>query len=180
MANPTTGLNDVVFSWNAVPGATGYLVTYGNPATTASIQPVAGVLATSFTIPAAQANATASVVAVLANGSQVLTSAASSGLYNGAAYPPVGFTATPAGSGSIALTWANDARNVNNVTGFTLSWTGGTASFGPASRGVTVGEVVTGSTTTALTSGASYTFSLTTNGSAGNSVAPVTATAVAP
>jgi hypothetical protein len=124
----------------------------------------------------------------MANGTQVLTSAASTGLYNGTAYPPVAFTATPGavGSGSVALTWANDARNVNNVTGFTLTWTdgaliNGTATFGPASRGVTVGEVVTGSTTTtALTSGASVTFSLSTNGSAGNSVAPVTATAVAP
>jgi hypothetical protein len=175
---------NVILSWTAVPGATGYMVTYGNPAQIASIVTVAPATApvTTFTIPAAQANATASVVAVMANGTQVLTSAASSSVYNGVAYPPVGFTATPgaAGSGSIALTWANDARNVNNVTGFTLTWAGGTATFAPTSAGVTVGEVVAGSTTAALTSGTSYTFSLTTNGSAGNSVAPVTATAVAP
>ncbi len=186
VANATTGLNDVVLSWTAVPGATGYLVTYGNPSTVASIQPVVvtpavpatattaaipavTTVATSFTIPAAQANATASVVAVLANGTQVLTSAASSSVYTGAALAPVGLAVanpTPAVTGAISLTWANNPTNVNNVTSFTLAWTGttsGSATFtGSTSKGATV---------TGLTSGGSYSFSLTANAVVGNSPA---------
>jgi len=172
---------NVTISWAAVPGATGYLVTYGNPATVATILPVVvtpatlttpavTTLATTFTIPAAQANGNASVVAIMANGTQVLQSAASAGLYNGVALAPVGFTANPSTAvGAVTLTWANNPINVNNVTGFTLSWTGattGSAIFGtpaapaPASKGATV---------TGLTSGGTYTFSLIANGSAGNS-----------
>jgi hypothetical protein len=90
-------------------------------------------------------------------------------VYTGAALAPVGLAVanpTPAVTGAISLTWANNPTNVNNVTSFTLAWTGttsGSATFtGSTSKGATV---------TGLTSGGSYSFSLTANAVVGNSPA---------
>ena len=155
----------VTVSWNAVPGATIYLVNING------VQQV--VTGTSLTLAAAS-NSNISVVAVGPGG----TSLSSTSLYNGTAFAPVAFSAANLGGapGSVSLIWANSPSNVNNVTGLTLSWTQlgttttTTKSFPAASTGVTV---------TGLTSGASYTFTIVANGTAGNSVVtPSTSAAV--
>jgi FtsP/CotA-like multicopper oxidase with cupredoxin domain len=160
----------VTLSWNAVAGATSYLVTYGSPAktyrTATSLVPPA-----TLTLTAAS-NSKVSVVAVGAGGA----SAASTSLYNGVAYAPVAFTAkSGTNPGTITLTWANNPLNVNNVSGLALSWAGAT---GPVSH--TFGPTSTGATLTGLATGNSYSFTLLATSNIGNSAAITSAAVVAP
>ena len=167
--DPLTG--DVTVNWTASAGATSYIVTYGSPATTATVlAPL-----TTFLIPAANANGNVSVVAVGTGGS----SQASAGLYNGVALVPVAVTATTGiTTGSVTLTWANNPLNVNNVSNLQLTWTNDagvveTKLFAPSSTGVTVGDSLA-----PLTTGKTYSFTLVALSTIGNSpVVTVTAAA---
>jgi hypothetical protein len=147
----------VTISWNAVAGATSYIVTVGT-----TVYPVTG---TSLILPAVS-NLSVSVVAV----SGALQSASSASMYNGAAVLNANsFTATSRAVGTVALTWLNSVI-VNNVSGFTLSWGG--------PKALTFAPNATGATIVGLTSGQSYTFTLQATGSVGNS-ATVTRTVTA-
>lgn len=155
----------VTISWNAVAGAKSYIVSYGGRVyrTPSSATPP-----TTLTLSAAS-NSNVSVVARSATG----LSAPSSSLYNGVAYAPLAFTAAPGkNAGSITLTWANNPLNVNNVSGIALSWPG---AAGPISH--IFSPQSTGTTVTGLTTGSSYSFTLTANSSIGNS-APISLAAV--
>ena len=162
----------VTLNWVAVPGATGYVVSVNGGAATFTTQGTR----TRYTVPAASLNAggnnTFSVTAQTLSGA---TAGSATTVYAGPAYPPVAFAAIPGTApGTVTLSWANDARNVNNVTGLTLTWKQGTAVvskiFAPKTTGATVIN---------LTSGTSYGFSLVANSRNGNSMpaAPVTTTA---
>ena len=74
-------------------------------------------------------------------------------------------------TGRVVLTWANDVRNVNNVTGITLTWNGVSQTLVPTS---------TGATLVGLTTGTSYVFSIVANSALGVSPALPTITVVAP
>jgi FtsP/CotA-like multicopper oxidase with cupredoxin domain len=151
--------NSATLSWTAVAGATGYTV---NGVATACV-PVNGICTATVTGLGADVTTNFLVSATTRNGA---TSATSIGLYNGKAFAPVGLTDASSPTinglpnGSVSLTWANDKQNANNVTGLTLSWVGGTATFAPGS---------TGGTVVGLAKGQSYTFSLTANSVLGNS-----------
>jgi hypothetical protein len=158
----------VTISWNAVAGATNYIVTAGK-----TIYPQAGqplITGTSLTI--AVSNSSISVVAV--NNAAALQSVSSASLYNGAAATPTNFSARPGKVGSVALTWSNNNLNVNNLSGFTLSWV-----QNAATKTLTFAPNSTGATIIKLTSGGSYTFTLQANSSIGNS-ASVSSTVTAP
>ena len=158
--------SQVTISWSPVAGATSYLVTYGSPATAATVLAPAY----SLTIPA-MSNSIVNVMAVGVGGS----STASAGLYNGVAYDPVAFTASQGTTpGTVTLTWANNPLNVNNVSGLLLSSTGAT---GTPSR--TFAPTSTGASITGLTSNSSYSFTLQALSALGNSVG-ITLTVVAP
>jgi FtsP/CotA-like multicopper oxidase with cupredoxin domain len=164
--NPVDGT--VTISWNAVAGATNYIVTVGT-----TVYPLAGqpmITGTSLNIPAIS-NSAVSVVAV--NNAAVggaLQSASSASMYNGAAVLNANsFRATSGAVGTVALTWLNSVI-VNNVSGFTLSWGG--------PKALTFAPNATGATIVGLTSGQSYTFTLQATGSVGNS-ATVTRTVTA-
>lgn len=147
-------------SWNPVAGATGYTVTG------ATCTPVT---ATSCTITGyASAN-----IAVTALVGGVPSDAATA--YNGLAYSPVALTNSNGATGamqpgSFTLTWANDPRNLNNVTGIQLTWslkgsaTVLTQTFAPTSTGATV---------IGLSRDKDYNITLTAIGAIGNST-PVT------
>jgi hypothetical protein len=113
------------------------------------------------------------VQALVLSGNTQLTTATMS---NGAALLPVALTASqfnPAGgSGSIALTWANNPGNVNNVSGLTLTWARKGSAALPASK--TFPANSTGATITGLAFDKDYNFTLTAVSNLGNS-APVTA-----
>lgn len=163
------GGNSATLSWNGVAGATSYQV---NGATTAATcDAVTGVCTATVSGLLAGVN-TFSVTAITLSGT---TTAATIGLYNGKAYAPVALTgsSTAAINGlprsSVSLTWANDPKNDNNVTGLTLTWVEegktspkGTATFGPGSTGTTV---------VGLTRGLKYVFTLVANSLAGSSTA---------
>ena len=165
------GGNSATLSWNAVAGATGYLVN-GVPPTTAPIcDPVTGVCTLVVTGLTAGTN-TFTVSAVTLSGT---TASVTIGLYNGKAYAPVALTGSSSTAinglprSSVSLTWANDTRNTNNVTGLTLTWVEegktspkGTATFGPGSTGTTV---------VGLTFGLKYVFTVVANSLVGNSTA---------
>jgi hypothetical protein len=158
----------VTISWNAVAGATNYIVTVGT-----TVYPLAGqpmITGTSLTILAIS-NSAVSVVAV--NNAAVggaLQSASSASMYNGAAVLNANsFRATSGAVGTVALTWLNSVI-VNNVSGFTLSWGG--------PKALTFAPNATGATIVGLISGQSYTFTLQATGSVGNS-ATVTRTVTA-
>jgi hypothetical protein len=134
----------VTLSWNAVAGATSYIVNYG-----AGLSVTVAAPATSYTFPAGTVIGTFTVAAVGAGGQ----SASSTSLASGAPSAPVAVTANPNGApntGSVTLTWANNPVNVNNVASIVLSWVdtaGGAAvtkSFTPQSTGVTVDNLVSG------------------------------------
>jgi hypothetical protein len=150
---PATGTS---LNWNAVAGASGYLVTVGAAA------PVL-VTGNSFNLPGLASGQSISVAAVV-NG---VTGAAASA-YNGLAYKPVELLGGGGTSpGSITLTWANSPLNVNNVTGLTLTWSlkdSGvviTKTFAPGSTGVTI---------VGLIADKDYNITLTANGVIGNSL----------
>jgi FtsP/CotA-like multicopper oxidase with cupredoxin domain len=153
----------VTLSWVAVPGATSYIVT----SALNGVQTVQTVSATTATLASVTGNAV--TVAAVVDG--VTGDAAS--LFNGIAYAPIALTtsngATGAiGKGTITLTWANDPRNVNNVTGITLTW-------GLVGSAVTQSQsfaaAATGASLIGLSADKDYTISLVANGPMGNSVA---------
>ena len=170
-----TGLNSAILSWTHIPGATGYLVTDSNSATvTVTVpvcDPITGVCTATVTGLAA-GNNTFQVSAMLLSGN---TMAATIGLYNGKAHAPVALTGSSAAAinglprSSISLTWANDPKNINNVTGLTLTWVEegktspkGTAIFAPGSTGTTV---------VGLTRDLKYVFTVVANSLSGSSTA---------
>ena len=88
--------------------------------------------------------------------------------------PTPTFGASPGSvAGTVTLSWANDARNVNNVTGLTLSWM---QARNPVS--MTFGPKTTGATVIGLTRGGSYSFTLVANSRNGNSAVATLPTAV--
>jgi hypothetical protein len=65
----------------------------------------------------------------------------------------------------LTLNWANDPKNVNNVTGLTLGWN---FAGSPVTR--TFAPTTTGATVIRLTSGTPYTFTLFANSANNNGV----------
>jgi hypothetical protein len=161
--------------WNAVAGATGYLVTINGGAPIA----VNGGATTSYIVPKGSlivGNNTLNVAAQMLNGN---TDIATVVLNNAAAVAPVAFVASvnAAAPGTITLNWANSPLNLNNVTGLTLSWT----HLGvPVTK--TFAPNVTGASIINLKSGAAYFFKLQAISNLRNSapVATVPAGTVAP
>jgi hypothetical protein len=167
----------VSLSFTGVPGATGYEITVNGAVvvgatfvTNASTNTVTATIAAG-SLPAGAL--TFGVQALVLSGNTQLTTATMS---NGAALLPVALTASqfnPAGgSGSIALTWANNPGNVNNVSGLTLTWARKGSAALPASK--TFPANSTGATITGLAFDKDYNFTLTAVSNLGNS-APVTA-----
>jgi FtsP/CotA-like multicopper oxidase with cupredoxin domain len=161
--------NKATLSWTGVAGAIGYQVN--GAAVASTCDPVTGVCTASVTGLAA-GNNTFNVTATTLNGT---TTAATIGLYNGKAYAPVALIGVSNAAAAInglprsaaTLTWANDPRNTNNVTGLTLTWVEegksgpvGTATFAPGNTGTTV---------VGLTRGLKYIFSLVATSLIGNS-----------
>jgi hypothetical protein len=158
----TQGLNavdkSVTLTWAPVAGATGYVVSLNG-------QVLATVTDTTYVVPAgnlsAGGNNTFTVLAQTLNGN---TAVVTSDLYNGAALPPVALTASQGTGvkGSITLTWANNPKNVNNVTGLTLTWNGGASS-------IKFAPTVTGATIINLNPDKDYTFKIIANSVLGDS-----------
>jgi hypothetical protein len=156
-----------------VAGATSYIVSVDAGAANGFNVTVAGNL-TRYTVAAASlapgVNHSFSVTAMTLSGA---TGGSATTVYNGTAYPPVAFAAAAGpGAGVVTLNWANDVRNVNNVTGLTLTWTqaGNTVSM-------TFGPKTTGATVIGLIKGRSYSFQLVANSRTGSS-GPTTAVSV--
>ena len=156
----------VRLTWTAVAGATSYIVSVDAGAANGFNVTVAGNL-TRYTVAAASlapgVNHSFSVTAMTLSGA---TGGSATTVYNGTAYPPVAFAAAAGpGAGVVTLNWANDVRNVNNVTGLTLTWTqaGNTVSM-------TFGPKTTGATVIGLIKGRSYSFQLVANSRTGSSV----------
>jgi FtsP/CotA-like multicopper oxidase with cupredoxin domain len=133
---PTVAGNTV--TWASVANATDYNVYVGGVLIQANATGTSATLAITPT----------GAVTVVANGA---TPAA-----------PVDFTFVRTAAG-ITLTWANSPMNLGNVTGLTLTWTGGSKVFTATSTGATITGL--GSTTP------STAFSLVANGTGGNSTA---------
>jgi FtsP/CotA-like multicopper oxidase with cupredoxin domain len=163
------GGNSATLSWTGVAGATGYLVN--GIAVAATCDPVTGVCTATVTGLAAGTN-TFTVSATTLAGTTVDVTI---GLFNGKAYAPVALTGASNAPingfarSSISLTWANDPRNTNNVTGMTLTWVEegksgpiSTANFAPGT---------TGSTVVGLTFDLKYVFKLVAKSLIGNSTA---------
>ena len=172
----------VRLTWGAVAGATSYIVSVDGGAANAinggfDVTVLAPL--TRYTVTAAQLSSkvvthTFTVAAVTLSGT---TAGAATSVYAGKAYTPVAFAAAPgAASGTVTLNWANDARNVNNVTGLALSMT----QAGKGTVSMTFAPTTTGATVTGLTKGASYSFTLVANSRNGNSAATAPASAIAP
>ena len=168
----------VRLTWGAVAGATSYIVSVDGGATNVANGgfdvTVAGNL-TRYTVAAASlkpgVNHTFSVAAMTLSGA---TAGSATTVFNGKAYTPVTFGASPGSvAGTVTLSWANDARNVNNVTGLTLSWM---QARNPVS--MTFGPKTTGATVIGLTRGGSYSFTLVANSRNGNSAVATLPTAV--
>jgi hypothetical protein len=145
------------------------------------------VAATTFTALATNANMIAGGNNVFTVAAQLLsgtTAATSTSVSNGPAIAPVVFNASAGAPGTITLNWANSPANVNNVSGFTLSWTQLTDATGVAVAGATITEklapTATGATVVNLVSKATYAFLLVANSNLtnGNS-APVATTPAA-
>jgi FtsP/CotA-like multicopper oxidase with cupredoxin domain len=162
--NTTTG---VTISWTKVTNASSYAVTYTLPGATSSTTvpvspiPPSATPPTTYTVNGAtlvsgKNSFTSSVMAtVVTTPATVYQSASSAGLYSGAVASPIAFTATAGAAGTVVLTWANSSTNVNNVTGYSLSWPGATPT--------TLAATATGASVFGLTTGTSYTFSLLAN-----------------
>jgi hypothetical protein len=151
-----------VLTWDAVPGATGYIVTIGL---------VAQPMTTLTTMTIGTTGAVISVYAVTAGGNS-----AASYLYNGIAYAPVALVASQGNQGngnppgSVTLTWANNPMNLKNVTSLTLTWTlRGGASTTNGSKTFAVTD--TGTTIVGLSRDKDYNFTLVANSDFGNSAA---------
>jgi FtsP/CotA-like multicopper oxidase with cupredoxin domain len=157
-------------SWVAVAGATGYSINGVSVA--ATCDPVTSICTATTGVLAAGVTAF-TVTAQTLNGD---TAAASGSLWNGNAYAPVALTSTQgnkssvnnsAPRGSVTLTWANNPKNLNNVTGLTLSWTlqggGGVATNGSK----TFAPTSTGTTVINLSRDKDYRFTLTANSNKG-------------
>jgi FtsP/CotA-like multicopper oxidase with cupredoxin domain len=158
----------VTIGWTSIAGATSYSVNVEG-----TLYPAGAV--TSLVIagkPAATGTSIYSSVAVTASGS--LQSASSASVYNGLAVVPANFSATAGavGTGTVALTWANNKLNANGA-GLTLSWV-----QNGVPQSLPFAANSTGASITKLTPGKSYTFTLQANSSLGNS-ATVSATATA-
>ncbi len=160
----------VSLAWVAVPGATGYVVSINGVAQapvvgTSYIATVAGVLSNAFTVTAlTRTGATAGVAAKM---------------YAGAALAPTIFNAISV-PGAVTLNWANSATNVNNVTGYDLSWTlcdaSGVALAPTVTR--TLASGVNGATVVSLPAGGFYKFQLVANSKLGNSSVVATPVAI--
>jgi FtsP/CotA-like multicopper oxidase with cupredoxin domain len=163
--------NTATLSWTGVAGATGYLVSGAATISAVTCDPATGVCTTTVSGLAAGTNSFA-VSATTLNGT---TTAATIGLYNGRAYAPVALTGVSSAaingfaSASVSLTWANDPKNDNNVTGMTLHWVeegktrpAGQVTYAPNGQGTTV---------VGLTRGLKYVFRLVANSLIGNSTA---------
>ena len=166
----------VRLTWTAVAGATSYIVSVDAGAANGFNVTVAGNL-TRYTVAAASlapgVNHSFSVTAMTLSGA---TGGSATTVYNGTAYPPVAFAAAAGpGAGVVTLNWANDVRNVNNVTGLTLTWTqaGNTVSM-------TFGPKTTGATVIGLIKGGSYSFQLVANSRTGSSVPTAAVSVTAP
>ena len=166
----------VRLTWTAVAGATSYIVSVDAGAANGFNVTVAGNL-TRYTVAAASlapgVNHSFSVTAMTLSGA---TGGSATTVYNGTAYPPVAFAAAAGpGAGVVTLNWANDVRNVNNVTGLTLTWTqaGNTVSM-------TFGPKTTGATVIGLIKGGSYRFQLVANSRTGSSVPTAAVSVTAP
>ena len=164
----------VRLTWGAVAGATSYIVSVDGGAGKGGFDVTVAATLTRYTVAAASlasgVNHTFSIAAMTLSGA---TAGSATTVFNGKAYTPVAFGASagPA-SGAATLSWANDAQNVNNVTGLTLSWiqAGNTISM-------TFGPKTTGATVIGLTKARIYSFSLVANSRNGNS-APTAAVSV--
>ena len=148
-------------TWDAVAGATGYVVTIGGVA-----QTVTGNTLTVAGAPSGQIITVAAQVGA--------TTGAASSVFNGIAYAPVALTVSngklaTVPTGTVTLTWANSPLNLGNVTGLTLSWTakGTTAVMG--SRPLPANN--TGATVIGLQSDKEFTFSVVANSALGDSAA---------
>jgi FtsP/CotA-like multicopper oxidase with cupredoxin domain len=172
LAAGPTGLTETVnadgsvtLNWVAVPGATGYTVLVDGGLVSFAVQSTR----TRYTVPALTlttlggTNHTFSVTAQTLSGTTAPTPTAA---YTGVAYKPVAVSAA-AGTppGTITLNWANDPRNVNNVTGYTLGW-----SFAGSPVTRTLATTTTGASVIRLTSGTAYTFTLVANSANNNGV----------
>jgi FtsP/CotA-like multicopper oxidase with cupredoxin domain len=173
MAAGPTGLTQtlnadgsVSLNWVAVAGATGYTVLVDG------VSFVVQGNRTRYTVPASVlAGATShtfSVTAQTLNGTTAATPTAAGGAasYTGVAYPPVAVSVVPGTTpGTVTLSWANDPKNVNNVTGLTLGWN---FAGSPITR--TFAPTTTGATVIRLTPKVSYTFTLVANSANNNGV----------
>jgi hypothetical protein len=124
---------------------------------------------TRYTVPALTlttlggTNHTFSVTAQTLSGATAPTPTAA---YTGVAYKPVAVSAAASTTpGTITLNWANDPRNVNNVTGYTLGW-----SFAGSPVTRTLATTTTGASVIRLASGTAYTFTLVANSGGNNQV----------
>jgi FtsP/CotA-like multicopper oxidase with cupredoxin domain len=172
----------VLLTWGAVAGATSYIVSVDGGAANAvngGFDVSVAATLTRYTVPAAKLapgiNHTFSVAAMTLSGT---TSGAATTVYNGKAYTPVAFTAAagPTGSRTVVLGWANDARNVNNVTGLVLTWTQGGKVVGSYS----FDPKTTGASVITLERGLTFNFTLVANSANGNSLPTGTISATAP
>jgi hypothetical protein len=112
---------------------------------------------------AGKLNNTFSVTAQTLSG---ITAPTPTAAYTGVAYIPVGLSVAPGATpGTVTLNWANDPKNVNNVTGLTLGWN---FAGSPVTR--TFAPTTTGATVIGLRSGTSYTFTLFANSANNNGV----------
>jgi hypothetical protein len=162
----------VRLSWVAVPGATGYTVVVDGGVQTFSVQ---GNL-TSYTVQAAALTAGTHTFTVTAQTLTGTTAATPTAAFNGVAFPPVVPSAVAdATPGMVTLGWANDPRNVNNVTGLHLTW-----SFAGSAVDRVFAPTTTGTTVTGLTKGVTYNFKLVAESRNGNSTQVSLPAVVAP
>jgi FtsP/CotA-like multicopper oxidase with cupredoxin domain len=159
----------VSLSFTGVPGATGYEITVNGAVVAATFATNGNTVTATVAASALPAGAVKfGVQAMVLSGNTQLTTTTVS---NGAALVPVAVTASqfnPAGGpGSIALTWANNPGNVNNVSGLTLTWVLQGSAATPASK--TFPANSTGVTITNLSKDKKYNFTLTAVSNLGNS-----------
>jgi hypothetical protein len=152
----------VTLSWTAMAGATGYVVTVNGKPVTCAVA-----TAPTCTILAVSLSTGVNTFAVSATALHGNTTAVTTQVTNGRPLAPVARTAGPGpavlNSGnqrSMTLTWANSPANVNNVSGITLTWNGGSSTFAPTATGTTI---------LGLKRAQDYTFNLTAISALGNS-----------